>query len=252
MLSTTEWIYLDLEKSGCTFLRAALQQLFAPECFVNTRKHSLMSCEVALPKIMTIRQPCEYYFSLWRYGLDGRGGIFSQLSSLFPGLSRKMYEEKTPEAFGCFLDFVLNSPIRYPNASRMDWLPLGFDLYTTRIISMIIPVEKRVAFLHELGSDFPHPEQVIAAATPFCPEILIRTKSLNSDFHDLAASGLLGFMNLPERWKDSFPLESPSLNQSVSLQADSIDAFLLPGWRAAIESKSSVAIWMLETAAAQF
>ena len=73
MLSTSEWIYLDLEKSGCTFLRAALQQLFAPERFVNTRKHSLMSHEVALPKIMTIRCPYEYYFSLWRYGLDGRG-----------------------------------------------------------------------------------------------------------------------------------------------------------------------------------
>lgn len=75
MLSTSEWIYLDLEKSGCTFLRAALQRLFAPECFVNMRKHSLMSHEVGLPKIMTIRHPCEYYFSLWRYGLDGHGGF---------------------------------------------------------------------------------------------------------------------------------------------------------------------------------
>ena len=252
MLSTSEWIYLDLEKSGCTFLRAALQQLFAPERFVNTRKHSLMSHEVALPKIMTIRCPYEYYFSLWRYGLDGRGGFFNRLSRFFPGLSRKMYKEKTSEAFGCFLDFVLNSPVRYPNASRSDWLPLGFDLYTTRIISMIVPVEKRIAFLQGLGSDFPRPERIIAAATPFCPEILIRTKSLNSDFHNLAANGLLGFMNLPVSWKDFFPLDSPALNQSLSLQADSVDTFLLPGWRAAIESKSSVAIWMLERAAAQF
>lgn len=252
MLSTSEWIYLDLEKSGCTFLRAALQKLYAPECFVNTVKHSLMLHEVALPKLMTIRDPCEYYFSLWRYGLDGRGGFFRAISKLFPDLSRKMYEEKTPEAFGCFLDFALNSPIRNPNASRRNWLPLGFDLYTTRIISMIIPVEKRDAFLQDLGADFPHPEQIIAAATPFCPEILIRTKNLNSDLHDLAASGLLGFMNLPANWKDLFPLDSPASNQSLSLQADTIDAFLLPGWQAAIESKSSVAIWMMERAAAQF
>lgn len=252
VLSTSEWIYLDLEKSGCTFLRVTLQQLFAPECFVDTRKHSLMSHEVALPKIMTIRHPCEYYFSLWRYGLDGRGGFFNQLSSLFPGLSRKMYEDKTPEAFCCFLDFVLNSPVRYPNASRTDWLPLSFDLYTTRIISMIVPVESRAAFLQGLGSDFPHLEQIIAAVTSFCPEILIRTKSLNSDFHNLAESGLLGFMNLPASWQDFFPLDSPALNQSLTLQADSVDTFLLPGWRAAIESKSSVAIWMLKRAAAQF
>ena len=190
--------------------------------------------------------------SLWRYGLDGRGGFFKLISKNFPDLSRKIYEEKTSEAFGGFLDFVLNSPISYPNASRGDWLTLGFDLYTTRIISMIIPVEKRDAFLRDLGSDFPHPEKIIAAATPFCPEILIRTKNLNSDLHDLAASGLLGFMNLPAGWKDLFPLDSPALNQSLSLQADAIDALLLPGWRAAIESKSSVAIWMLERAAAQF
>lgn len=252
MLSTSEWIYLDLEKSGCTFLRKALKRIFAPDCFVETRKHSLMSHAVVLPKIMTIRHPYDYYFSLWRYGLDGRGGLFVSLSNLFPGLSRQMYQRKTPEAFGSFLDFVLNSPVRYPNTSRSDWLPLGFDLYTVRIISMIVPIERRAAFLQRLGSDAPHSEKIIGAASSFCPEILIRTKSLNSDFHSLARSGRLGFMNLPVGWQDAFPLDAPSVNKSLSLQADSIDSFLLPGWRDAIESKSSVALWMLERAAAQF
>lgn len=252
MLSTSEWIYLDLEKSGCTFLRTALQELFSADCFLETRKHFLMPYEVVLPKIMTIRNPSEYCFSLWRYGLDGRGGFFRQLSNFFPGLAVKMYEDRTPEAFGCFLDFVLNSPVRYPNASRSNWLPLSFDLYTARIISMIVPVERRPAFLQGLGSDFPCPEKVIRAASSFCPEILVRTKSLNSDFHGLAASGMLGFMNLPVGWQNTFPLDFLSLNQSLSLQADSIDSFLLPGWRAAIESKSSVALWMLEKAKAQF
>lgn len=252
MLSTTEWIYLDLEKSGCTFLRAILQQLFEPDCFVEKGKHSLMIHKVDLPKIMTIRNPYEYYFSLWRYGLDRRGGFFQMVSSLFPDLSTKMYGNPTPTAFGCFLDFALNSPVRYPNSSRKDWLPLSFDLYTARIISMIVPIEKRAAFLQDLGSDFPHSEQIAIAAASFFPEILIRTKSLNSDFHALAESGMLGFMNLPVGWQNSFPLDSQSLNQSLSLQADSIDSFLLPGWRSAIESKSSLAICMLEKAQAQF
>lgn len=75
---------------------------------------------------------------------------------------------------------------------------------------------------------------------------------MHSDLHGLDASGLLGFMDLLVSWKDCFPLDSPALNQSLSLQVDSIDTFLLPGWRAAIESKSSVAIWMLERVAAQF
>lgn len=206
----------------------------------------------AQPKIMTIRDPCEYYFSLWRYGLDGRGRFFTQLSSLFPGLSEKMYEGGTPEAFACFLDFALNSPVVYPNASRSDWLPLGFDLYTARIISMIVPVERRTAFLQRLGPDSSNPKKIVSAATSFCPEILIRTKSLNSDFHNLATSGMLGFMNLPVGWQNFFPLGSPSLNQSLSLKAESVDSFLLPGWRATIESKSSIALWMLERASAQF
>ena len=252
MLSTSDWIYLDLEKSGCTFMRAILQELYASDCFVEARKHSLMLNEVVLPKIMTIRCPHEYYFSLWRYGLDGRGGFFQRISRLFPGLSRKMYEDGTPESFGRFLDFVLNSSFRYPNVSRSDWLPLGFDLYTVRIISMIVPVKRRGDFLQGLGSDFPCPERIVAAVNSFCPEILLRTKSLNSDFHQLAENGMLAFMNLPAGWQASFPLVSPRLNQSLSLRADSLDSFLLPGWRAAIESKSSVAIWMLEKAAAQF
>ena len=140
MLATASWVYLDLEKTGCTFLRNVFQSIFPPESFLVSSKHSLMATQNLLPKIMTVRNPYDYYFSLWRYGLDGKGGVYERLSSFFPDLSTKIYGNKSLIAFSAFLDFVLNCPARYPRSSRLDWLPLGFDLYSARILSMIVPL----------------------------------------------------------------------------------------------------------------
>jgi len=200
---------------------------------------------------MTIRDPYDYYFSLWRYGLDGKGGVYENLTAFFPRLSSRIYGEVSPEAFSAFLDFVLNSPTRYPSVSRVSWLPFGFDLYSTRILSMIVPVNSRVSFLRALGSDFVSSEALLKAATPYCPECLIRTDSLNSDFHALAVSGRLSFMNLPQNWSEIFTLELPPVNFS-SIQSLSLDSFLSSGWRSQIECKSIVATWLLRRARDQF
>ena len=254
MLSTRSWIYLDLEKSGCTFLRDALQKIFDPKCFVHTEKHAAMSSLSSLPRVLTIRDPFDYYRSLWSYGLDRRGGFYSYISKAMPELAGQMYERNTPECFSMFLDYVINSPVRYPNKSRYDWLPFSLDLYSTRIISMMIPLDCRQDFLDRLGFDYPDTERLVSACSAFVPEILIRTDRLNPDFHGLADSGRLDFMKLPVGWKQIFPLDSPPKNASI-LFRDAVlaDASLannlwMPGWRSIVEQKSGISLWLYELA----
>jgi hypothetical protein len=251
MLATAHWVYLDLEKTGCTFLRNSLQALYPSHFFLNVQKHSLLQCKAALPTLMTIRDPYAYYFSLWRYGLDRRGGFFEQVSRFFPALAKMMYGTHTIEAFSAFLDFVLHTPVRYPNPFRLDWLPLGLDLYTVRILSMIIPVDERQNFLNALGNDCVSDSTLLDAMSHYVPDILIRTDTLNNDFHQLAHQGKLDFMHLPPNWTDLFPLDLSPENSSLSLSANSLETYLLPGWKDAIAKHSALAFSLIEQASSQ-
>ena len=254
MLATRSWVYLDLEKTGCTFLRNVLQSLCDQSVFIETRKHSLMADNCTLPKILTIRDPYLYYFSLWSYGVSGRGGFRAYLQNEMPGLAYEIYGDKQPANFCKFLDYVLNTPVRYPNCVRCDWLPFGFDLYTTRILSMIVPVSLRRRFITSIGIDCVSPSRIIECASNFVPEVLIRTQTLNSDFHTLADHGALEFMDLPLGWKQLFPLNSPKVNasnQDIQNEDLSTDDFWLPGWRNLVKEKSALSLWMIDCASSR-
>ena len=40
MLETSDWIYLDLKKTGFTFLRKKLKNIFSEDIFIHTKKYS--------------------------------------------------------------------------------------------------------------------------------------------------------------------------------------------------------------------
>lgn len=258
MLATRSWVYLDLEKSGSTFMRNILQSLFPLDEFTETKKHRLMKTEPCVPKLMTIRDPHEYYFSLWSYGLQKKGGFYNRVSTETPLLSDKMYEEDRLECYIAFLDYALHSPVRYPSRGRYGWLPLGLDLYSARILSMIIPVSCREQFLERLMNEYPSPERIISAISDFIPDILIRTSNLSADFHRLASYGRLDFLKLPVHWQVSFPINAPKINASTQSQSSkkvrpghSVGSALPSSWKKAIEKKSKLALWMMERAARQ-
>ena len=86
MLETNSWIYLDLEKTGCTFLRSKLIGLFPDSEFTNSEKHMIQNFKSSRIKILTIRDPFNYYFSLWSYGLEKRGGFYHQINRINPSV----------------------------------------------------------------------------------------------------------------------------------------------------------------------
>jgi hypothetical protein len=79
-------VYLEVQKTGSTFIRASLELLARPgSAVVKTRKHkppSSSELRGATSIAITVRHPENYYPSLFRSGMRGRGQIHGMLESM--------------------------------------------------------------------------------------------------------------------------------------------------------------------------
>lgn len=245
MLATKDWIYLDLEKTGCTFLRQVLIEIYGANEFTCSEQHKPQTFKSSLPKILTIRQPTEYYFSLWSYGLDKQGGFYKKISTHYPDYGKKMFKDRSNESFSWFLDFALNTSTRYSNPLSTGWLPRSCDLYTARILSQLIPINCRSTFIDSLNACNSWQDSIADSLGDYMPEVVLRTKSLNKDFHTLANAGKLAFMDLPENWKNLFPIDAPAVNQSTLSSKNNnndkiIKSYYSKYWLSVLTQKSAV------------
>ena len=206
MLETSKWIYLDLQKTGSTFLRKKLLKIFPISEFLITKKHQPQTKKSNKIKFITIRDPFDYYFSLWSYGLEKKGGVYYHLSKRNLELCENIYKDKKQKNFELFLDYALNSPFIQSNR----WLPKDLDIYSKRILTMIVPEEQTNLFSTKSSKD----QIKKLVKEHFVPEIIIKTERLNADFNEFVDSGDLKFLNLPKSWKEHFPLEEPKDNAS--------------------------------------
>ena len=250
MLINNDWIYLSIQKTGSTFLSKKLIEIYGEKAFSKDRKHGIQKKTTAKPKIITIRDPFEYYFSLWSYGLDGKGGFGNKLRISNPSLAEKIYSDRTKSCFSHFLDLVLSFPGR--NSQReVDWLPKSTDLYTARILTMLVPQDEIERFSSTLNCDFSQ-DSIKKSLKELIPEVIIRTEYLNDDFHYLAKIGHLEFMKLPANWSSVFKNDAAKLNTSTRNQIDIMAAKqneLLPKYhKDLIEIKCSTARHLINIA----
>jgi hypothetical protein len=112
--------YLEMQKSGSTFVNHFLQQCSLLEVRKH-RKHAPINDEYSDNTFyfITVRHPLALYSSLFRFGRDSRGDLFNRLKS--KGLA------ECYSSFGEFVEFVRNPR----NASH-----LGSD-YNERIAEQI-------------------------------------------------------------------------------------------------------------------
>ena len=250
MLQTKTWIYLTVQKTGSTFLSKKLIEIYGKQVFSKDRKHGIQKQSTSKSKIITIRDPFDYYFSLWSYGLDGKGGFSNKLRISDPSLAKKIYGDKTKSCFSHFLDLVLSFPGRN-SQSEVDWLPKSTDLYTARILTMLVPQDKIEQFSNTLNCDFSG-ESIAKSLNGIMPEVIIRTEHLNYDFHYLASAGKLDFMELPTNWSKIFVKDAARLNSSSSHEVDGKklkkQELLSHYHKNLIELKCSTAKYLIQTA----
>lgn len=241
MLKSDSWLYLDLQKTGCTFLRDKLANI--TECSqLMGKKHSVPSNkDLKLPTLLTIRDPSTYYFSLWSYGLDRRGGVWKKSKKhLKKEQIDLLYGEKSVSCFSNFLNYVLE-PRTFLTAD------IKIDLYSYRILRLLVPNKKILCKLAiKLHSE--RKEKFFERKFKrYLPTVLLPTEHMNLYFHKLSDSGKLDFLHLRPTWKEIFPLDSELKNSSElsrNITASSSNPFLSKEMISKIERKSQLAVWL--------
>ena len=252
MLATNRWIYYDLEKTGCTFLEGKLKKICSGAKFEKGKKHARPITSTLLPKILTIRDPILWYFSLWSYGLDGKGKFARSLHKKLPSVAAAAYQGKNKNSFSYFLDFALSSNSINPQINLDLAIPFSCDTYTSRILQMIVPQDQLNVFLTSLNADFSKKSFENSIAS-FIPEIILRTSSLNQDFYNYSLAGKLDFLGLSPNWKEIFPVDTGAKNKSTLSSANSsaelVKKYLSSYHESLIQCKSALAYFLIDCAA---
>lgn len=103
MMAYPSFIYLQNQKTGCTFVETFLRK-FCSEPLLAHAKHAALHRSPGKFCFTNVREPLALYRSLFTYGLDGKGSVFLRLRRLGHG---GLYD-KGAEGFSEWLDFVLS------------------------------------------------------------------------------------------------------------------------------------------------
>lgn len=79
MIVHENFLYAALQKTGSTQIEMILKQNFPVTTFRNHAAASPDQIEVATHRIGSIRNPWEWYLSLWRFGAAGKGNLYKKL-----------------------------------------------------------------------------------------------------------------------------------------------------------------------------
>ena len=89
MIVCDDFIYIQLQKTGCSHIASLLCQLF--DCEVKGQHNAATPEQLASAQyfISSIRNPWDWYISLWAYGAQGEGRLMHSLTmSTVPELSK--------------------------------------------------------------------------------------------------------------------------------------------------------------------
>lgn len=135
-------VYLDLQKSGSTFVSRFLNETCRLPA-VKEVKHGRIAEDYNPDAFyfITIRHPIAQYSSLFRYGLDGRGALYYRLSHL----GRSDLYKKNSDSFNQWLRFLLDHRNAAMLGEGFEKVPESFDLgflsFRYLMLSFAYPLE---------------------------------------------------------------------------------------------------------------
>ena len=118
-------IYLDLQKTGSTFVSRFLNETCNLP-LVKEAKHARIRRRRWLSAFyfITVRHPVSQYSSLFRYGLDGEGGLYERLANRGMGYLYK----KDIGSYNQWLRFMLDFESAELLGEGFDRIPREYDL----------------------------------------------------------------------------------------------------------------------------
>lgn len=133
-------VYLDLQKTGSTFVSRFLNETCALS-LIKESKHGRINSrpDRGAFYFITVRHPISQYGSLFRYGLDRRGALYHRLA--LRGYADLYARE--PDAFNRWLRFVLQHENAAALGEGFERIPreynLGFMSYRYLMLSLARP-----------------------------------------------------------------------------------------------------------------
>lgn len=170
-------VYLDVQKTGSTFICAFLR-----ECAKLGLHHSEQHARVAEARpgttyAISVRHPLEQYVSLFRYGLDEKGAVFSRIKSIG---REDLYHA---DGFDDWMRFILDAAnAKVLGEGYADVAGLGMGFQTWRFLALSV-VNPRDRFLHagvESLKDIYRQHNIAS--------VYLRNESLNADLRERLVS----------------------------------------------------------------
>ena len=98
MFVTEKFIYLQLPKTGCTYIASILAENIQGE---QIKKHNILTDYTKNKKILgSVRNPWSWYVSLWAYGCEKKGDIYRLLTEKkVTNIIKKIYKGRIRESF---------------------------------------------------------------------------------------------------------------------------------------------------------
>ena len=114
MLDFETICYLENPKTGSTYVVEFLRT-FCADRLLRFHKHAMVPVAKDKFYFLNVREPLDLYQSLYSFGLDGRGGVYTRLARAGHG---GLYEHG-PAGFEPWMEFVLDdahSPLLDPTS----------------------------------------------------------------------------------------------------------------------------------------
>ena len=141
MLEFETFVYLDLQKTGSTFI-CHLLRTYSIEKEISFSRHDGVGSQFHPEKFhfISIRNPLDQYLSLYAYGCRGKGSLFARLQKRGQG---HLYDSSW-SAFERWLEFVLDSEnaiLLDGQYGRLSALPglVGFQTYRFLELAILNP-----------------------------------------------------------------------------------------------------------------
>ncbi|TGN62286.1 hypothetical protein E4L95_07310 [Paracoccus liaowanqingii] len=143
-------VYLDVQKTGSTFVTAFLQACCRrPQ--VHYHQHDRLRRKLApgAVGVISVREPASQYLSLFRYGLDGKGGLYHRLKD--HGVA-EVYQP-TQEAFETFVEILLQPETAPLLHDSFEPVARKFDMGMMTFRHLLLSLKWPLATLKRLPRD---------------------------------------------------------------------------------------------------
>ena len=230
MLSFGPVTYMDVQKTGCTFISDVLKKTLDLEPLVDV-KHARFERSKNADDFVVIsrRDPYSQWVSLYNYGCMNLGWIYMRLNDL--GLSEQFYT-KDKEGLNLFVSELLhseNSHLLGEGYQQTRHLDVGFQSFRYLAMSMAKPSSSYQYFRN-------HEDLIENYKNLSIVDYVIRTSHLNSDLSHLLTEVI------PQYVRKDVSIEEVMAESSLGNESTnfvSVDD-LAPSTRALIEIKEEL------------